>query len=53
MPKIYWLGTFVSGLILTTMGEAGGIPRVVPYFLMALGVTGFLVQSWFEQKRRR
>ncbi|WP_201739934.1 hypothetical protein [Exiguobacterium sp. SL-9] len=53
MPKIYWLGTFLSGLILMTMGESSAVPRVVPYFLMALGVTGFLVQSWFEQKRRR
>ncbi|MFL9650339.1 hypothetical protein [Exiguobacterium sp. s194] len=53
MPKIYWLGTFVSGLILIMMGETGAVPRIVPYFLMALGVTGFLVQAWFEQKRRR
>lgn len=53
MPKIYWLGTFVSGLLLMSIGEASAVPRVVPYFLMAVGVTGFLVQSWFEQKRRR
>lgn len=53
MPKIYWLGTFISGLILLMMGQMDGKYGVVPYILIAVGITGYFIQTWFEQKRRR
>ncbi|MCC5891692.1 hypothetical protein [Exiguobacterium sp.] len=53
MPKFYWLGTFVSGIFLLSIGETDGVPRVLPYVLMAIGAVGFLTQSWYENKRRR
>lgn len=53
MPKIYWLGTFASGLLLLSIGEGVAVPRVLPYVLIAVGIIGFLTQSWYEQKRRR
>ncbi|STO06946.1 MULTISPECIES: hypothetical protein [Exiguobacterium] len=53
MPKFYWLGTFASGVLLLSIGEAAAVPRILPYILMAVGAIGFIIQTGYEQKRRR
>lgn len=53
MPKLYWFGTFLSGVILLTMGTMEGLYRILPIGLMAIAVIGYLVQTRLEQKKRR
>lgn len=53
MPKIYWIGTLISGILLLSFRGEGTVSLILPFFLIAFGVTGFIVQSWLEQKRRR
>ncbi len=53
MSKLYWFGTFFSGMILLTVGTLEGVYRLLPVGLMAIAVIGYLIQTRFEQKKRR
>lgn len=53
MPKLYWFGTFLSGVILLTTGTMEGLYRILPIGLMAIAVIGYRIQIRFEQKKRR
>ncbi|MGI1820649.1 hypothetical protein ACRPK6_00480 [Exiguobacterium sp. TRN 1102] len=53
MPKLYWFGTFLSGMILLTTGTMEGLYRILPIGLMAIAVIGYLIQTRLEQKKRR
>ena len=53
MPKLYWFGTFFSGVILLTTGTMEGLYRILPIGLMAIAVIGYLIQIRLQQKKRR